>query len=105
MSQKCQQAPHAPRQRASLFNRLISAGEQRGWHIETERFGRFQIDHQFELDRLLYRKLFRFGPFQNPINADSRIGGNVPTMSLGAAAKSIAMLSSRGRGQEAMERQ
>ena len=31
------------------------------------------------------------------------IGGNVPTMSLGTAAKSIAMLSLRGRGQEAME--
>jgi hypothetical protein len=32
---------HAPQQRASLFNHLMSAGEQRGWHIETERFGRF----------------------------------------------------------------
>jgi hypothetical protein len=33
------------------------------------------------------------------------IGGNVPTMSLGTAAKSIAMLSPRGRGPEAMEGQ
>jgi hypothetical protein len=36
MSQRCQL-----RKLAASFDNLIGAGEQRGWHIETERFGRF----------------------------------------------------------------
>src|SRR3954469_15651009 len=35
------------------FNYLVGAGEQRGRHFEAERFGRLQIDDEFELGRKL----------------------------------------------------
>jgi len=40
---------------ASLFDHLISAGEQRGWHLETERLRGLEVDHQLELGRVYDR--------------------------------------------------
>jgi hypothetical protein len=37
----------------SLFDHLVGAGEQRGWHLEAERVGGLEVDHQLELGRLL----------------------------------------------------
>ena len=40
-----------------LLDHPISAGEQRGWHRETERIGGFEIDHQLERGALLDREV------------------------------------------------
>src|ERR1700686_4717576 len=46
MSVSCQQRTHAPRGRA-LFNHLIGAGEQRGWHAEAERLAVLRLMTKF----------------------------------------------------------
>jgi hypothetical protein len=50
MSVSCQQRTHAPRGRA-LFNHLIGAGEQRGWHAEAERLAVLRLMTKFEPGR------------------------------------------------------
>ena len=40
---------------AVSFDHLVGAGEQRRWHIQSERLGGFQIYGEFELGRLNHR--------------------------------------------------
>jgi hypothetical protein len=49
MSQRRQFRPHAPQQTASLFDHYVGAGEQRRWHVNSERLGSLHIDDQFEM--------------------------------------------------------
>jgi hypothetical protein len=46
---------HAPQQKYSLFDHLISAGDQRWRHGQADRLGSLEIDDKLELGRLLYR--------------------------------------------------
>ena len=34
------------------FDHLVGAGEQRRWHVEAERLGGLEVDHQLVLGRL-----------------------------------------------------
>src|SRR5262249_41732191 len=42
---------------ASLFDHLVGAGEQREWDGQTKGLGRFQVEDEFDFDRLLNRQL------------------------------------------------
>jgi hypothetical protein len=42
-----------------LFDHVVGAGEQRRRHVETDRLGGLEIDHQLVPDRRLHRKVGR----------------------------------------------
>ena len=51
-----------------LLDHLLGAGEQRGRHLEAERFGSLEIDDQLVLGRCLHRQVGRLFAFENTIN-------------------------------------
>src|SRR5262245_49218955 len=51
-----------------LRDQLIGAEEQWQWDANAQRLGRFQIDGQFKLGRLLDREVPGHRAFENPIN-------------------------------------
>ena len=61
-------------QHSCSFDHLVGAGEHRCGHVEAERLGSREIDHQLELDRGLNWKLARFRPLRirSPYDAARR---------------------------------
>jgi hypothetical protein len=53
MSLKCHLLPDAPQPTASLLDYLIGARRQTRWHLDAERLGGLEIDHELELGQLL----------------------------------------------------
>src|SRR5215831_6348428 len=49
----------------SSFDHLVGHRKQRGWHGETKRLRRLEIDHQFEFGRLADRNLAWVRAFQD----------------------------------------
>ena len=74
--------PNGPRQatrarrrkgkRAGSPDHLIRAQQDRLWDGETERFGGLEIDHQFELGRLLDRQIAWLGTLQDLVDVFGR---------------------------------
>ena len=62
---------------AHSFNHLVSAGEQRGRHVEAERFRSLKVDCQFELRWLLNGKIARLRTAQNLVNQIGRLRASV----------------------------
>ena len=58
------------------FDHLVSAGEQRGWHHQTEHLGGFEIDHQLERGALLWRTVWS-SSFDDFVGASEHWGRNV----------------------------
>jgi hypothetical protein len=52
----------------SSFDHLVGASEQNRRHFQPYRLGRLQVDHQFELRRLLDSQLARIRPFKNLVD-------------------------------------
>jgi hypothetical protein len=57
-----------------LFDHLVGASEQRVRHVEAERFGRLEVDHQLVLGRRLHRKVGRLLALENAIDVAGRAG-------------------------------
>jgi hypothetical protein len=57
MSALGQQRTHAPQQTVSLFDYIVGELSELHRHIQAERFGGLEVDHQLELGRGLDGKL------------------------------------------------
>src|SRR5215813_1833213 len=66
MSALCQKRTHALQQE-SLFDHVVGALPQEQRHVEAERLGGFQIDHQLELVRSLDGELARFCALEDAV--------------------------------------
>src|SRR6266480_6349691 len=49
---------------AHLFNYLVRAHQHHRRHVEAERLGGLEVDHQLEFGRLLHRQIGRLGTLQ-----------------------------------------
>src|SRR6185436_5297441 len=56
---------------AHSFDDFVSAGEQRRWHLETERLGDAQVDDQLDLRALMHRQIARFFALENAAGIDA----------------------------------
>src|SRR5262249_5134346 len=77
MSALCQKRTFCAAAKVTLFDHLVGAGEQRGWHGDSECFGRGEVYDKIEFGRLLD---WNFGWLRSTQNLIDEIGGARPHM-------------------------
>ena len=82
--------------KGALFDHLIGGGEQCGRHVEAERLGSLEVDHQLELDRLLDWDITRSRPAQKSCRLTQRRDGTGRTGLKGHQASRFHELSKPG---------
>ena len=70
------------------LDHLVGTGVQRHRNLESERFGRPEIDHQFEGRRLHDRKVRRLGACENAAGVDTRLA--IRSLKVGSVADKAA---------------
>ena len=79
MSALCQKRTLRAAERAPLFDHLVGNGEHARRTGETERLGRFEVDHQVELSRLHHWQVGGLLAFENPARKNSSLPGHIGT--------------------------
>jgi hypothetical protein len=59
-----------PRAGDSLFDHLVSLGEQQNWNLKAEGVSGLEIDHQLYLGALLDWEVYRLGALENFSDVD-----------------------------------
>jgi len=57
-----------------LFNHAVGTGEHRRRNCKAECFGGLEVDHQFELGRILYRELRWLRAFEDDRHSSPLVG-------------------------------
>jgi hypothetical protein len=73
MSALGQQRTHAPQQTVSLFDYIVGELSELHRHIQAERLGGLEVDHQYVLGWCLHRKVGRLLAFENPAGVNARL--------------------------------
>src|SRR5262245_18470099 len=94
---------HAPQQRTSLFEHLVSAHQERFGDRQAERLGGLEVDLKLELDRGLDGKLARLRALEDSIGIGRRAPKVIELVnSVGQQAAGLSEESARIDGREAV---
>ena len=102
MAESGQEETLVPQQTPLLFDHLVGAAEQEGWHGETERLRSLEVDDQLELRGLLYRQVGWLFALEDAAGVDAskteRVRITASVAHQAASRRELAQMGNRGHG-------